>query len=107
MDYDEFKSHFKCQNCGKCCQEFQVDAVTTDPRLIMTLLKLFGFPIPLTVVPKEIRIKIEIPHGDCKHFDPIRKICLDYLGRPELCRNFFCNKSKIKEFPDESNKDVL
>jgi len=107
MDYEEFKSHFKCQNCGTCCQEHKVDAVSTDPKLIALILKLFHYPIPLAAIPKEIKVTIEIPHADCKNYDPIRKICLDYLGRPDLCRYFFCEKSKIKEFPNASNEDVL
>jgi Fe-S-cluster containining protein len=106
MDYDEFKSHFKCQNCGTCCTEFKAEAVSDDKKFIIYLLKLFRFPIPLRLVPDEIGITISIKKAVCKNFDPVRKICLDYLGRPELCRNYFCEKSKVKEF-DEDNKDAM
>ena len=63
---------------------------------MIDILQWSQFPIPIKM-PKEIKIVLEIKDAPCKHFNPISKLCMDYLNRPDLCRRYFCEKSKITE----------
>lgn len=94
-DYEEWKKQFKCQNCGHCCTNFRAKGVIEDIGLMKELLAWSRFPVPIKF-PKQMVLEIHMNDAPCKHFNPITKLCMDYLNRPDLCRNYFCEKAKLK-----------
>jgi Fe-S-cluster containining protein len=100
MHYEEAKEYFECRRCGECCQNFNAKGYSEDYNTIREWLGVFNFPIPIRM-PKRVEVQITIKDAPCFHWDPVNRICKDYLNRPELCRSYFCEKSRIKELPKE------
>jgi Fe-S-cluster containining protein len=95
VDYDEWKKQFKCQHCSDCCTNFRSTGKIDTVEGMIDILQWSQFPIPIKL-PETITVQLIIKDAPCQHFNPISKLCMDYLNRPELCRNFFCEKSRIK-----------
>lgn len=100
MNYEEAKEYFQCQRCGECCTNFNSKGYSEDHNTIRQWLGFFNFPIPIRM-PKRVDITITIKDAPCFHWDSENLICKDYLGRPELCRSYYCEKSRIKELPKD------
>lgn len=83
----------KCKQCGRCCQNFSMPPVfkMQNQRAAKALLDMMGFPlVDYITEPVDLSIGLVIRNTPCKNYNPISHLCMDYLGRPDFCREYYC-----------------
>jgi len=83
-----------CLKCGDCCNWFYL--IVSKNRTDIDFLKCHGMEVEEDV--NEYRIKIK---NTCHNL--LDGICIDYENRPELCKNFRCEKNVFDDFPEMKN----
>ena len=88
-----------CIQCGKCCVDFTAHGWAQGIRGVVVLLdRIGGFPLPVVVSEHtKCKITVNLDNAPCKHWNPISKLCGDYLGRPKICRDHWCEESKKRK----------
>ncbi|MFA6336042.1 MAG: YkgJ family cysteine cluster protein [Bacteroidales bacterium] len=98
----------KCKQCGFCCQNFSLPPVTEmkNPAAARALLKMFDFPLADYLdTSVHVKVGLVVTESPCHFFNPFTKLCGDYLGRPEICRQFFCKKCEEPDGTIETSGD--
>lgn len=81
-----------CIQCGKCCVDFTAHGEAKGIEKIVVLLdKIGGFPLPVLLSEhSKFQLTATLVNAPCKLWNPISKLCMDYLGRPDICRKHWC-----------------
>ena len=88
----------KCKQCGDCCHKYFHFEGKSKARAAFELWRRLDIPFPLDMDENsEVSVRVEIRNAPCKHWNPLSKLCMDYLGRPEMCKKHFCEKAKSIE----------
>lgn len=79
----------KCSNCGECCMD-GLPMSDKEFKIIKRYVTKHNIKESINLIPSN-DITIDLT---CPFRDPINKICKIYEVRPQICRNFQCNKSE-------------
>jgi Fe-S-cluster containining protein len=92
-----------CVQCGKCCVDFTASGHADGVRDIVVLLdKVGGFPLPVMLSEHtKCRVTVNLDNAPCKMWNPISKLCMDYLGRPGICRDHWCEEARGRKMDKE------
>lgn len=68
------------------------------------MMAVMGFPL-IDYIPEPVHLSVGIVIRDspCRNYNQFTHLCMDYLGRPDFCRNYYC--SKCVETDDGETKD--
>lgn len=85
----------KCKQCGFCCQNFSLPPMDEMKNQLAArqMMAVMGFPL-IDYIPEPVHLSIGIVIRDspCRNYNQLSHLCMDYLGRPDFCRNFYCAK---------------
>lgn len=76
----------KCSGCGNCCTDF-LPLSRKEYKRIKNYLK------EHPDIKEQLHINDNTLHIKCAFRDDVNKKCLIYPVRPEICKEFLCNKS--------------
>jgi len=79
-----------CTNCGECCSYVSFD-VSLD---VARWCALHGFTLAQSTLFDFVGFQNAKVYVPCSLRDGVTKRCRDYEGRPDVCREFFCEKAK-------------
>lgn len=75
-----------------------------NQRAARQMMAVMDFPlIDYIPDPVHVSVGIVIRNSPCKNYNQFSHLCMDYLGRPDFCRNYYC--AKCVEGDDGQAKD--